>query len=90
MSGIKKCHMQYSNTHTVISGQFAQFHFDALQKHSEVSSFLSCENPDDIYVTVFHPVVSDSRVLVPSHIKRFSMNMFTFTKDKAVLKDLVR
>uniref|UniRef100_A0AAQ4RA54 Zona pellucida protein AX 1 n=1 Tax=Gasterosteus aculeatus aculeatus TaxID=481459 RepID=A0AAQ4RA54_GASAC len=46
-----------------------------------------CENPDDIYLTVFHPVVSDSRVLFPSHIKRFSMNMFTFTKDQAVLKD---
>nr|XP_040016670.1 uncharacterized protein LOC120808108 [Gasterosteus aculeatus aculeatus] len=48
-----------------------------------------CENPDDIYVTVFHPVVSDSRVLVPSHIKRFSMNMFTFTKEEVVLKDLI-
>ncbi|KAL6095853.1 uncharacterized protein ACO6RY_09688 [Pungitius sinensis] len=46
-----------------------------------------CENPDDIYATVFHPVVSDSRVLFPSHIKRFSMKMFTFIKDKAVLKD---
>ncbi|KAM8832949.1 uncharacterized protein AB9W97_003803 isoform 2-T2 [Spinachia spinachia] len=46
-----------------------------------------CENPDDIYVTVFHPVVSDSRVLFPSHIKRFSMKMFTFTKEKAVQKD---
>ncbi|XP_034388878.1 uncharacterized protein LOC117730924 [Cyclopterus lumpus] len=47
----------------------------------------SCENPDDSYVTIFHPVVSDARVLVPSHIKRFSMKMFTFTKDKEVLKD---
>ncbi|XP_034383778.1 uncharacterized protein LOC117727526 [Cyclopterus lumpus] len=46
-----------------------------------------CENPDDSYVTIFHPVVSDARVLVPSHIKRFSMKMFTFTKDEAVLKD---
>ncbi|XP_056284318.1 uncharacterized protein LOC130202645 [Pseudoliparis swirei] len=47
----------------------------------------SCENPDDSYVTIFHPVVSDARVLVPSHIKRFSMKMFTFTKDEEVLKD---
>ncbi|XP_034383779.1 uncharacterized protein LOC117727527 [Cyclopterus lumpus] len=46
-----------------------------------------CENPDDSYVTIFHPVVSDARVLVPSHIKRFSMKMFTFTKDEEVLKD---
>ncbi|XP_068433145.1 zona pellucida protein AX 1 [Clinocottus analis] len=46
-----------------------------------------CGNPDDSYMTSFHPVVSDARVLVPSHIKRFSMNMFTFTKDEEVLKD---
>ncbi|XP_075940471.1 uncharacterized protein LOC142942148 [Anarhichas minor] len=46
-----------------------------------------CENPDDGYVTIFHPVVSDARVLVPSHIKRFSIKMFTFTKEEAVLKD---
>ncbi|XP_070781644.1 zona pellucida protein AX 1 [Enoplosus armatus] len=47
----------------------------------------SCENRDDSYVTIFHPVVSDSRVTVPSHIKRFSIKMFTFTKDEEVLKD---
>ncbi|TNN62611.1 Macrophage-expressed gene 1 protein [Liparis tanakae] len=47
----------------------------------------SCENPDDSYVTIFHPVVSDARVLVPSHIKRFSMKMFTFTKDEEVLNN---
>ncbi|XP_056292574.1 uncharacterized protein LOC130207868 [Pseudoliparis swirei] len=47
----------------------------------------SCANPDDSYVTVFHPVVRDASVLVPSHIKRFSMKMFTFTKDEAVLKN---
>ncbi|TNN77988.1 Zona pellucida sperm-binding protein 2 [Liparis tanakae] len=41
----------------------------------------------DGYVTIFHPVVRDARVLVPSHIKRFSMKMFTFTKDEAVLKN---
>ncbi|XP_010781751.1 zona pellucida sperm-binding protein 2-like, partial [Notothenia coriiceps] len=49
----------------------------------------SCENRDDGYATVFHPVVSDSRVLVPSHIKRFSVKMFTFTKDDEVLKDKI-
>ncbi|TNN29134.1 Macrophage-expressed gene 1 protein [Liparis tanakae] len=46
-----------------------------------------CANPDDSYVTIFHPVVSDARVLVSSHIKRFSMKMFTFTKDEEVLKN---
>ncbi|KAM6906798.1 uncharacterized protein PEZ65_017949 [Lycodopsis pacificus] len=46
-----------------------------------------CENPDDSHVTIFHPVVRDARVLVPSHIKRFSIKMFTFTKEEAVLKD---
>uniref|UniRef100_A0A3B4WAJ3 Zona pellucida protein AX 1 n=1 Tax=Seriola lalandi dorsalis TaxID=1841481 RepID=A0A3B4WAJ3_SERLL len=48
---------------------------------------VDCENHDDSYVTIFHPVVSDARVAVPSHFKRFSMKMFTFTKDDEVLKD---
>nr|XP_046229503.1 uncharacterized protein LOC124050741 isoform X2 [Scatophagus argus] len=46
-----------------------------------------CENLDDSYVTMFHPVQSDTRVAIPSHVKRFSVKMFTFTKDKEVLKD---
>ncbi|KAF7662030.1 hypothetical protein LDENG_00247620 [Lucifuga dentata] len=49
----------------------------------------SCENLDDSYVTVLHPVVSDARVAIPSHIKRFSLKMFTFTKDEEVLKDQI-
>ncbi|XP_034088382.1 zona pellucida sperm-binding protein 2-like [Gymnodraco acuticeps] len=49
----------------------------------------SCENRNDSYATIFHPVVSDSRVLVPSHMKRFSVKMFTFTKDDKVLKDQI-
>lgn len=52
--------------------------------------FTSCENRDDGYVTIFHPVMSDARVAVPSHYKRFSIKMFTFTKDNEVLKDEVR
>lgn len=55
-----------------------------------VFSFTSCQNRDDGYVTIFHPVVSDARVTVPSHIKRFSMKMFTFTKEEEVLKDEVK
>lgn len=51
--------------------------------------FTSCENRDDSYVTTFHPVMSDARVAVPSHFKRFSIKMFTFTKDNEVLKDEV-
>ncbi|XP_059212568.1 zona pellucida sperm-binding protein 2-like [Centropristis striata] len=47
----------------------------------------TCENPDDGYMTVFHPVSSDARVLVPSHFKRFSIKMFTFTKDEEVLRN---
>ncbi|KAK6297179.1 hypothetical protein J4Q44_G00317620 [Coregonus suidteri] len=49
----------------------------------------SCESLDDRYVTVFHPVVADSRVHVPAHIKRFSVKMFTFTRDENVLKDQI-
>ncbi|KAK2890066.1 hypothetical protein Q8A73_018366 [Channa argus] len=47
----------------------------------------SCENKDDPYVTVFLPVVSNHRITIPSHIKRFSVKMFTFTRDEQVLKD---
>ncbi|KAM6992412.1 zona pellucida protein AX 1 [Tautogolabrus adspersus] len=47
----------------------------------------NCENHDDGYVTLFHAVVSDSRITVPSHVKRFSIKMFTFTQDEAVLRD---
>ena len=49
----------------------------------------SCENLEDRYVTVFHPVVSDQRVVVPSLIKRFSIKVFSFVKDKEVLRDEV-
>ncbi|KAM4600974.1 zona pellucida protein AX 1 [Polymixia lowei] len=48
-----------------------------------------CENLDDSYVTVFHHVVSNARVTVPSHVKRFSIKMFTFTKDDEVLKNQI-
>ncbi|XP_026196531.1 zona pellucida protein AX 1 [Anabas testudineus] len=47
----------------------------------------TCENGDDRHVTIFHPVVNDARVTMPSHIKRFSVKMFTFTRDEEVLKD---
>ncbi|XP_037541818.1 zona pellucida protein AX 1 isoform X2 [Nematolebias whitei] len=45
-----------------------------------------CENPDDAYITAFHPVEMDTRVSVPSHAKHFSMKMFTFLEDQKVLK----
>lgn len=51
--------------------------------------FIRCGNQDDSYMTVFHPVIGDSRVPVPSHFKRFSIKMFTFTRDDEVLKDEV-
>lgn len=34
--------------------------------------------------------MSDARVTIPTHIKRFSVKMFTFTKDEEVLKDEVK
>uniref|UniRef100_A0A3Q4AHM8 ZP domain-containing protein n=1 Tax=Mola mola TaxID=94237 RepID=A0A3Q4AHM8_MOLML len=48
---------------------------------------IDCENRDDSYTTVFHPVVSDTRVMFPLHFKRFAVKMFTFTKDEKVLKE---
>lgn len=50
---------------------------------------LSCENPDDSYAAVFHPVTMDTRVSIPSHVKRFSIMMFSFIQDDQVLKDEV-
>ncbi|XP_039455438.1 zona pellucida protein AX 1 [Oreochromis aureus] len=47
----------------------------------------SCENRDDTHVTVFHPVMDN--VAMPSHVKRFSMRMFTFTNDNEVLRDQI-
>ncbi|KAM9703800.1 uncharacterized protein ACNS7B_002381 [Menidia menidia] len=46
-----------------------------------------CENPDDGYATIFHPVAMDNQVSTPAHIKRFSVKMFTFIKDEEVLQD---
>ncbi|MGH0161386.1 UNVERIFIED_CONTAM: hypothetical protein FKN15_072595 [Acipenser sinensis] len=38
----------------------------------------SCENSADEYLTIFHPVSSNARVLFPSHLKRFEVKMFSF------------
>lgn len=40
-------------------------------------------------MTIFHPVLSNARVAIPSHFKRFSLKMFTFTEGDEVLKDQV-
>ena len=41
----------------------------------------SCENPEDPYRVVFHPVVADARVHFPPHVKRFEAYMFSFAED---------
>ncbi|XP_020497136.2 uncharacterized protein zpax1 [Labrus bergylta] len=66
---------------------WATLHEDRLSLPSWDIIVDSCENHDDSYVTLFHPVVRDSRITIPSHVKRFSIKMFTFTQDEAVLKD---
>ncbi|XP_038818484.1 uncharacterized protein LOC120019235 [Salvelinus namaycush] len=40
-----------------------------------------CENPEDPYRVVFHPVVADARVHFPPHVKRFEVYMFSFVED---------
>ncbi|XP_064839507.1 zona pellucida sperm-binding protein 4-like, partial [Oncorhynchus masou masou] len=40
-----------------------------------------CENPEDPYSVVFHPVVADARVHFPPHVKRFEVYMFSFAED---------
>ncbi|XP_058861954.1 zona pellucida sperm-binding protein 2-like [Acipenser ruthenus] len=46
----------------------------------------SCENSADEYLTIFHPVSSNARVLFPSHLKRFEVKMFSFTSGWDALK----
>ncbi|MGH0188145.1 UNVERIFIED_CONTAM: hypothetical protein FKN15_028120 [Acipenser sinensis] len=46
----------------------------------------SCENSADEYLTIFHPVSSNARVLFPSHLKRFEVKMFSFTSLLDALK----
>ncbi|MGH0165966.1 UNVERIFIED_CONTAM: hypothetical protein FKN15_049934 [Acipenser sinensis] len=50
----------------------------------------SCENSADEYLTIFHPVSSNARVLFPSHLKRFEVKMFSFTSGRDALKGQVR
>ncbi|XP_020351505.1 uncharacterized protein LOC109900224 isoform X1 [Oncorhynchus kisutch] len=71
----------------VLENCWATLHKDRTSLPSWDLIIDSCENPDDLYLTVFHPVVADTRIQVPAHIKRFSIKMFTFTKDAAVLKE---
>nr|XP_046147127.1 uncharacterized protein LOC123990565 [Oncorhynchus gorbuscha] len=71
----------------VLENCWATLHKDRTSLPSWDLIIDSCENPDDLYLTVFHPVVADTRIQVPAHIKRFSIKMFTFTKDDAVLKE---
>ncbi|XP_031673155.1 uncharacterized protein LOC116352774 isoform X2 [Oncorhynchus kisutch] len=40
-----------------------------------------CENPEDPYRVVFHPVEADARVRFPPHVKRFEAYMFSFAGD---------
>uniref|UniRef100_A0A8C7PQ74 Zona pellucida protein AX 1 n=1 Tax=Oncorhynchus mykiss TaxID=8022 RepID=A0A8C7PQ74_ONCMY len=71
----------------VLENCWATLHKDRTSLPSWDLIIDGCENPDDLYLTVFHPVVADTRIQVPAHIKRFSIKMFTFTKDDAVLKE---
>ncbi|MGH0179748.1 UNVERIFIED_CONTAM: hypothetical protein FKN15_002490 [Acipenser sinensis] len=52
----------------------------------DLLSLSSCENSADEYLTIFHPVSSNARVLFPSHLKRFEVKMFSFTSGRDALK----
>ncbi|XP_042359781.1 zona pellucida protein AX 1 [Plectropomus leopardus] len=71
----------------IVENCWATLHEDRMSLPSWDIIVDSCENSEDSYLTIFHPVVSDARVSVPSHIKRFSVKMFTFTQEEEVLKD---
>ncbi|XP_053567209.1 uncharacterized protein LOC128657011 [Bombina bombina] len=38
--------------------------------------------------TIFHPVTANTRVMFPSHLKRFEVKMFTFVQDDAYLGEM--
>ncbi|XP_038605778.1 uncharacterized protein LOC119931127 [Tachyglossus aculeatus] len=49
----------------------------------------SCPNNEDSHQTIFHSVAEDSRVMFPSHLKRFEVKMFTFMKEgNALLQNM--
>ncbi|KAJ7988052.1 hypothetical protein DPEC_G00319640 [Dallia pectoralis] len=75
-----------SQIQLVLENCWATLHEDRTSVPSWDLVVDSCENLDDRYLTVFHPVIADSRVLVPSHVKRFSIKMFTFARDETVVK----
>lgn len=54
------------------------------KKKIKHSNSCSCPNHEDRYVTAFHSGSED-----PPYFKRFSMSMFTFTKDEEVLQNEV-
>ncbi|KAI3364225.1 hypothetical protein L3Q82_011030, partial [Scortum barcoo] len=81
--------MQSTDPHLelILENCWATLHQDKMSLPSWDIIVDSCANRDDSYVTIFYPVVSDARVAVPSLIKRFSVKMFTFTKEEGVLRD---
>uniref|UniRef100_A0A3B3ZD43 ZP domain-containing protein n=1 Tax=Periophthalmus magnuspinnatus TaxID=409849 RepID=A0A3B3ZD43_9GOBI len=49
----------------------------------------SCANLEDRYLTQLLPVQKDSSVQIPAHVKRFSIKMFTFTREDQVLQEQI-
>ncbi|XP_039604039.1 uncharacterized protein LOC120525639 [Polypterus senegalus] len=49
----------------------------------------SCANAADSYKTLFEAVVTNARVVFPSHYKRFQVKMFSFTQDDMALEQLI-
>lgn len=45
------------------------------------SSLTRCANPKDPEQTIFHPVITDDRVDIPDHFKRFEVKTFAFKED---------
>uniref|UniRef100_A0A3B5BAZ9 Zona pellucida sperm-binding protein 2-like n=1 Tax=Stegastes partitus TaxID=144197 RepID=A0A3B5BAZ9_9TELE len=75
------------NLELILENCWATLHEDRTSLPSWDIIVDSCVNRDDRYTTTLHPIMSDDRVEFPSHVKRFSIKMFTFIKDEEVLKD---
>ncbi|KAM9354958.1 uncharacterized protein KZ484_013134 [Pholidichthys leucotaenia] len=80
-------HSDDTNLELMLENCWATLHESRTSLPSWAIILNGCENKEDHYLTTFLPVERNARGIVPSHIKRFSINMFTFIKDDEVLKD---
>ncbi|XP_037101314.1 uncharacterized protein LOC119118402 [Syngnathus acus] len=84
---VELTHSNDPSLELILESCWATAHEDSSSQPSWDIIVNTCGNQEDSYVTLFHPVAADNRVHIPSHLKRFSLKMFTFTKEYEILKN---